>query len=208
MSSRDDQETYKVFIDVLRSAGPIPLPSGTLYGAITHYLSSLPVNQLAEFVRILVESPSLQRHADADRRSLREAAALSISAKQSSLQNQYVSAWLGPSRRNRELNSWLLTVSTAALEATRQSSPRGDVLYGLLRGHQDVQSGMTGTARVRLEEEVVLMLAEKWENRQEDGFAEDLSYVIDGLHPRRLLALDAKVRIHLKLRAVWCFEAH
>jgi hypothetical protein len=184
------------FLAVLRSDAPITLPSETLYGAITHFLSSVPSPRLRDFVQAVVSSPRLWDKPS----SAREAVRLSVSAKLAQLGKR--GRWFAEWRTAREAASWAGTVVDEAI-AANESSGRTHFLAGILEG-MEATPRVWGHSRTRAEEEVVLALA------MENGFSDrderlhlfaDVAGCID---EKRLRALDLAVSCIPLLVMVLC----
>lgn len=173
------------FLAVLRSDAPITLPAETLYGAITHFLSSLPPPHLRDFVQAVVSSPRLWDKPS----SAREAIRLSVSAKLAQLGKR--GRWFAEWRTAREAASWAGKVVEEVI-AAKESNGRTQFLAGILEG-MEATPRVWGHARTRAEEEVVLALA------TDDGFShleerlQLFAEVAGCIDEKRLRALDLGV---------------
>lgn len=158
------------FLTVLSSSTPISLPNDTLYGAITHFLSTLPLDQLDELVKAVVASPTLWSGVEAIQ-NIQDAFRLSVQAKLTSLSKDTERAWFGfgnDRRKGRIARSWLRRVVhslplQSQMDGTVSRKRENYILVGLLLGLDDGQAGGTGDVewgveRVRLEERVIIAL--------------------------------------------------
>ena len=154
-----DQAVLEPFIKLLNSPSHINLPPATLYGAITHFLSTLSAPHLTDFTTAVVSSPSLWNLGSERNDEVRDAIRLSVSAKISQLDQALQKAYFPDSRRQHLARRWLQEVCNAMISAA-PSEGRTYALIGLLEGLGDVASINWGQGRVRVEEEVVMCLAE------------------------------------------------
>jgi hypothetical protein len=178
------------FIRHIRSEQGVAIPTETLCGGITHFLSTLPGPQLRQFVIALLDAPTLWSN-EKQIRDLRYAIRLSVSAKVSALDVDYKQAYFGRSRSNRALRAWLQDITTC-IEGHEASSRRRHVIAGILQGKGDQRDIDWGKAGVKLEEEAVIMLAEL---RAEPSDLELICAVIPHIDAIRLQALDLPVCI-------------
>ena len=191
----NSQAVLVPFLNLLRSVSPILLPRETLYGAITHFLTTLPPPHLTTFTETLVSSPSLwapeSSHADEVRRAIR----LAVSAKVSVIEEEFRDAYFSGPRHRRAARRWLHVISRVII-ASEVSTGRTHLLAGLLLGIGDTPRVDWGEARVNVEEEVVMSLAPLLESR--DGRGEEarrlLYSAISFLSEERLQVLDLEVR--------------
>jgi len=156
-----DDETLAVlipFLDVLRSASPFTLDPKTLYGAITHFLSTLPPPHLITFTAVLVASPSLWDPESNRQVHVRDAVRLAVPARVGVIDKELEDAYFSSIRRRRLARRWLNEVSQTVI-SSETSHGRNEVTVGLLEGLDDVQGLDWGSARVQIEEELVMTLA-------------------------------------------------
>lgn len=186
-SSANDQvdSVLPSFLAVLRSDAPITLPAETLYGAITHFLSTLPHPHLRDFVQAVVLSPRLWDMPS----GAREAVQLSVPAKLTQLNERR--RWFAEWRTAREAASWAGTVVEEVI-AANESGGRTQFLAGILEG-MEATPRVWGHAKTRAEEEVVMALA------TDDGFSHSeerlqlFAEVAGCIDEKRLRALDLGV---------------
>ncbi len=194
--NNDAQAVLRPFLDVLRPASPITLPRETLYGAITHFLSTLPPPHLTDFIAVLVSSPSLwnsvANHFDQARHAVRLAVSAKVSGIDHSLQNVYFSS----TRRRWIAQSWLNEVVNLVTTA-EESRGRIHFSVGLLQGLGDVSPMDWGSGRIKVEEEVVLSLDRMLKTDGDESMVRDglklLSSSVLQIAEERLRVLQLKV---------------
>ncbi|WVW86715.1 hypothetical protein I302_108769 [Kwoniella bestiolae CBS 10118] len=176
------------FLTTLQSSSPISIPPPTLLGAITHFLSQLDPPHLNEFISTLVSSPSLWSQGGLSTREIRNAIRLSVPARIAKINQETTDVYFKNSRRRRRAIEWLDTW-LRALPEEQASAGAGQVQIALLQGLDDVQDMDWGNGRVKLEETVVLSLAEMPEDTT-TLHMQGLVGVIPHIALDRLQALD------------------
>jgi hypothetical protein len=184
------------FQAVLRSPSPITLPQSALYGAITHFLSTLTDSHLVTFTSYVVGSPSLWNASAKHSLQVRNACRLSVSAKITNLDNELDKAYWSERRIGRQGRKWMDGVMKGAIRKG-EGLGRLDMLIGMLQGMDDCAEMDWGSARIQAEEEVIMTLAEPVD--EERGYLSDyaslekISAVLPHVAEERLRALDLKV---------------
>ncbi|OWZ44716.1 hypothetical protein C356_03328 [Cryptococcus neoformans c45] len=157
---QDDTLTVlPAFITLLRSPSPITLPNPTLFGAITHFFSSLSPTPLKEFILELISSQSLWDTPTISAADVRDAIRLSVSAVIARIDEEKKGVYFSYYRTTAKARSWLAHVLKSVLSSSDVSSKPLHILVGVLEGLDDVQTVDWGHSRVKLEEEVILRLA-------------------------------------------------
>ncbi|KAL7424965.1 hypothetical protein Q5752_000652 [Cryptotrichosporon argae] len=157
------------------------IPPDTLGGAITHFLACLPAAELSTFVHALSASPLWSTFEAGP--SVRRAVPAKVWQLRAAHARSYV-----PDRGVRvAARAWLRVLRRA---------DRAEVRVAVLRGLDDVELDW-GSERVRLEEDVVLALAEARE-----GELRTLIPAIPHIHAARLYALDIEALLPRLLSAV------
>ncbi len=188
------------FLNVLRSASPITLPNSALFGGITHFISSLPSTHLPEFFHTLTISPSLWDPTTAsngrgrgERRSAKEvgqAVKLGVTARTSSILQDFQNAYLADWRVARVARRFLKAIADGIQLDVSGDGGRGKlhVLLGVLEGLNEEACCQLdwGPSRIRLEEEVVIELANRLGRANSD--------------------IDSNERIHLVCSAILCIQ--
>jgi hypothetical protein len=162
----DEREIRDSFVKILQSDKPITIPDETLYGAITHFLSTSPLPDLPALVSALVESPICANSREISQ-GVQHAARNAISAKIDSLNAALTKAYFSDYRLGRQARQWLEVVGEPAISA-ESGRGRMAVLSGLLEGIRDAQDVPWGKMKDRLEEELVVEAA-SYEMSSEDS---------------------------------------
>ena len=189
----DSASLLEPFVSVLQSNNAITLPDTTLYGAITHFLSTLPLDHLDGFVKVLLESPSLWSDTTTRGSEIQQAIRLAVPAKVAELDKQSQDQWFGERRKTRAARSWLRTILLSL--GRPKSHPRERwIIAGLIRGMDEGVAADVdcGVGRAKLEERVVICIDASMSAGQAD-----LSLVYDTVHhisDERLGALQLEVR--------------
>ncbi|KAK4684211.1 hypothetical protein P7C73_g5984, partial [Tremellales sp. Uapishka_1] len=173
------------FLALIDSSNRITIPPSSLYGGITHFLSTLSANDGSRLLTSLLTSPSLPPSAD-----LRYAIRLSVSSKISAIQQSLAGAYLPERRIARQARRWLDELARSVLQREASRS-KLVVLLGLVEGMQDNTTISWGSARSAVEDEVILSLAEELET-DDEGSLELLCAAMLCTTAARLRALDLK----------------
>ena len=193
----DDQEldTYHRFIAVLKTGDTNSIPHATVFGAITHYLSTLALDEIPAFLDAILQA-HMSGPSTGDN-SLREAVFLAPSTKLSHIETALLGSWLPRQRTARQMSQWYQTVSRA-LAAAEASGRRLDCMLGLLKGAKSderlgrmISRSMTGS----LQEGIVLSVAELRDQGDLRAFTGALDYVADALDDTYIRTLDVKVSL-------------
>ena len=184
------QGLVQPFLDVIRGEQPITLPRETLYGAITHFLSHLNVNDIQALIQAVATSPSLWARPDVE--GLLDAIRLAPAAKLASLQDQYADSYFPSIRRRRTAGIWLDAVCNSVSTASPGPLRRASLLVALIEG-VDATDFAWGIAREKLEDEIVIALAEA--AGEGEGFLEVLGRSMDHVDDGRLLLLAWQVSV-------------
>ncbi|WWC93010.1 uncharacterized protein L201_007974 [Kwoniella dendrophila CBS 6074] len=146
-------------LDLLQSPLISNVPSSTLLGAISHFLSQLESPHLEEFISTFLSSRFLWSY-DSD--EIRNAIRLSVPAKIAKINEDTKDVYFINSRRKRKAREWLnacLKLSAEKKKKIREATLQYHM--GLLQGISDIQDIDWGKGRNDLEEMIVLALAEQ-----------------------------------------------
>ncbi|ORY34958.1 hypothetical protein BCR39DRAFT_515796 [Naematelia encephala] len=163
------------FSKVLASSEQITIPRDTLCGALTHFLSGLPSAQLSTFVSTLARSPSLWRdktnnihHSnqgyqlhDSGANLIREAIRLSVSTKIDSIDQELGQGYIGSWKRQKRARQWLRSI-LSAIPKNGSSEARDCLHTGIIQGLDDISDLDWGSDRVKLEQAIILHLADRY----------------------------------------------
>lgn len=200
------EDLLEPFIESLSSPRAITIPTETLLGAITHFLSTSPRGNAARLARAIVGSPTLwtaQRPA-----RIREAISLAVQSKMGLLEARHDGAWLRRRRVSGAATRWLeavlhdlhdddLTISTAATH----------IRLGFLAGMSACKAALSSDVRIRLEDDVVIALggtlaaARSADPGAAVQFLDMLGASLDVVDADRLRVLDIEVSHVPRLKA-------
>lgn len=183
------------FIDTLGLAQPITIPTETLLGAITHFLSTLPNRDVSRLAVALVQSHSLWNSKISTGR-IRDAISLAVESKVDKLQTRHRQSWLQARRVNRAAGLWLsCIIDPLSSDTSADSTSTTHIRLGLLRGLQAVNLDSTKET-IALEESVVLSLAQIIETSMtDDETLQMLSEAVMCLDKERVNVLDPMVSL-------------
>ncbi|KAK8849513.1 hypothetical protein IAR55_004847 [Kwoniella newhampshirensis] len=199
-SQSDSEAILPSFLAILRSSSPISIPTQTLLGAITHYLSTLQRPLLTELVETISTSSSLWNSPGIPLEEIRNAIRVSVPTKIALIEDETKEVYFAQSRKRRRARIWLKDVLNP-INDVESCETRLQYLVSLLEGVSDVSNVDWGAERVRLEEEVVLGLADALDRESSSGMM--MLYVaMPNIDVSRLSALDMaelSPRIHSSL---------
>ncbi|KAL1412969.1 hypothetical protein Q8F55_000718 [Vanrija albida] len=169
-SNREDQELQAVlepFINVLRSPGPITIPTETVQGALTHFIGSLQDSQLDTFVDDILSSTSLWETVKPD--VVRECVRSAVPTKVASLRKTSKDTFWRRNVLDKDAQAWLAQVQHD-VHNVKGAEEKGQVfLTGLLQGLDDVTGVEWGKPRVDLEEELVIAMSDTFDAKSTDA---------------------------------------
>jgi hypothetical protein len=185
----DQTEVYHNFTRLLQDTASLTLPDETLFGAITHFLSTVPLPDLEDFVKLIINSPLLWSRPGSPK-GVKEAVRVAAYAKVDAVVKALVKAYFPQYRRNKQARRWMEVIGRVVVEA-ESSIGRRTVLMGLVTGMAENQSVDWGSIRERLEEELVVEAAEA-DVAEREGM-EVTCCALMYASKRRLNALDLEV---------------
>ena len=158
--SRDsdaDGEVWRSFKQLLASPATITLPPETLYGAISHFLATRPLDTLPEVINTILSSKSLwatgpQGH------EVRDAVRLAVSSKRQAVRQSLTKAYFPAYRERKQLQQWLSAVGARLVDADN-TGERAQILLGLVEGMKDTPDAEWGIMLDTLEDELVVAVA-------------------------------------------------
>lgn len=185
---QSEEQVFRSFLEVLSSNAPIAIPLDTLFGAITHFLSTLEGDSLNKLISAVLTSTSLWNISDANQKIL-QAPRLAVSTKVDTIDKALGKAYFSVYRKNKVARQWLGRIAQPIISA-ELSLPRTVIMRGLVQGLSDNQQIVWGRSRARLEEELVIECATTVDNLE--GI-ELLCTTIVCVDENRLKALDLEV---------------
>ncbi|WVQ75125.1 hypothetical protein IAR50_004734 [Cryptococcus sp. DSM 104548] len=174
------------FIALLDETAPISVPSQTVLGAITHFISTLDDVQLARFMASFTRSKSLRNTDGVRGEDVRWAVKLGLVGFVMRMENEKKGVYFGSYRRSKEARHWLDGVLHAIRVANTSEGWQIQILVGLLQGVEESQSVDWGYTRIKLEEAAVLALSGDEQMQELELLCAAMPYV----DVARLLALD------------------
>jgi hypothetical protein len=193
MSHREAEELLEPFLQALESKRALDIPQETVLGAITHFLSTLPLADLPRLVEAIVESDYLWSSDKYASYELGQAICLAISAKVESLEKRYISSWFASRKSSSSSRQWLQTIETTLAKTQRHTLTLLETRAGLLAGVAMNDQIQWEDERMKLEEDVILGISQL--GLSTSGQRE-LAIVCEAVHhvdARRLLILDLQV---------------
>lgn len=186
-TTTQDDDVLRSFTGLLESSTPLTIPDETLYGAITHFLSTLQSSHLKSFVELLITSHSLWLQKE---RSLQisEATKLAVFAKIEALNKQFERAYFPAYRREKHAKKWASDIKDCVI-ASESSVSRRALLVGLAEGMKGFNINW-GKIQEEVEEELVLEAASL--GASDEGI-ETLCPILNHVSEERLWALDLAV---------------
>lgn len=193
-SRGDDQEILRSFIAALKSSNALTIPADTVFGAITHFLSTASGADLTEFTKALVASPILWSSQSIRPSNIAHSIRLAVTGKVGLIGKDLKNSYLATTRRNRSARKWLKEITGIVLSS---EIPPGHkyMIMGLLEGLEDNRSVEWGEARAQLGEELVIAIASTCSAER----LEMLSVAAATVDESRLKALDLEVSYVLLL---------
>lgn len=154
-----DDDLLEPFLEAVLSDEATGIPSETLLGAITHFLSTLPHGDVPRLVRALIHSPTLWVTQQPSR--IREAISLGVRSKIDMLNTRYKEAWLPRRKVSSATRQWLKTILEVLHEDEHaESHTMTHIRLGLLSGMSAQEEVECHKTRAQLEEDIVLALAD------------------------------------------------
>ena len=145
--------------DILPSIQP-----STLFGAVTHYLRTLPTEYISSFTQTIVSSPSLwadPQQFDSRTQGFSDAFRSAVLLKSKDVDEKLGDNFMRRRKLKGILDSWLGPLCDGFLVAGTDVRIRTPLLVGTLQGLEGISSTVELKAtRGRLEDELVIALAE------------------------------------------------
>ena len=180
------------FLAVLQSPEPITLPHETLFGGITHFLSTLTGQELEDLVSALISSPSTSSDRSLQA-GLRNAARLAVHAKVTDIDRQLNRVYFSSSRRASRAKSWLNDLG-GLIVSQKRSNGRDQLLTGVVQGLSECPEITWSKTQATLQEQLVLAAAEDTPNT-----TELVSLALTCVDEHKLRALDLEVSSYVVL---------
>jgi hypothetical protein len=152
-----DGEIWRSFKQLLDNPAQITLPPETLYGAISHFLVTRPLDTLPEVITTLTSSKSLWS-VGSQGRGVRDAVRVAVSTKQQTVRQALTKAYFPAYRERKQLQQWLTAMGRPLVQAG-DTLGRAQILLGLLEGLSDVRGMERGDTRHAMEDELVVAVA-------------------------------------------------
>ncbi|WVR08225.1 hypothetical protein IAU60_005272 [Kwoniella sp. DSM 27419] len=192
-SDTETSALLPAFVNVLESTDALTIPSETLLGAISHFLSNLDDEDLPRLVEVVIASSAIWDSQTVEVDHIRQAIRAAVTAKVARVDQYVKDVYFAASRRKRMAQSWVRQISSLVSRSERaHERSRLHVHAGLLVGLDDVPDLDWGAARVKLEESVIYDLAGLLEG--DDGDTKEvvqfLCEVMPHLNDGRLRVLD------------------
>ena len=151
MSHHDRGELLEPFLQALGSRKALEIPQETVLGAITHFLSTLPLADLPRFTTATLDSEHLWASDVYAGGQLSQAISLVVSGKIADLEKRHYSAWCASRKISSSSRRWLDTIQTVLESSEARSMTILQFRVGLLSGISSSDQVTWGEARVNLE---------------------------------------------------------
>lgn len=194
-----DNEIFEGFLTLLKSNETTKVPRETTLGAISHFISTLPLDEVQVLLKAISESPRLWTSLK-DRTASREAVQLGVSGAIGRLASQPGSSrWW---HRKSSESAWLEEIAKTILEG--EGMGKIQIMVAVLAvTSPDVQGKKPmwiGVQRAEMEDEVVMELARMMESTScEKLDTEVLCVALDVIDGSKIRILDTKVSSELEL---------
>jgi hypothetical protein len=192
-SGRD--ELLEPFLQALGSRKALEIPQETVLGAITHFLSTLPLADLPRFITATLDSEHLWASDGYAGGQLNQAIALAVSGKVANLEKRHQSTWFASRKISSSSRRWLDTIQTVLESSEARSMTILQFRVGLLSGISSKDDVTWGEARVNLEEQVVLGVSELGLSAADQRRLAIVCEVVHHIDPSRLRILDLQVSL-------------
>lgn len=110
-SSTAQRDLFEPFLNVLSSGGVSDIPTDTLLGAITHFLSTSTDKDVTRLTAALLASTTVW-DSEIKASQLREAVRLAVVAKVDMLRAEHERSWIPTRRISRDVRRWLRAITT------------------------------------------------------------------------------------------------
>jgi hypothetical protein len=195
MSHHDRGELLEPFLQALGSRTALEIPQETVLGAITHFLSTLPLADLPRFITATLDSEHLWASDEYAGGQLNQAISLAVSAKVANLEKRHQSAWCASRKVTSSSRRWLDTAQTVLEQSEARSITILQFRVGLLSGIGSNDHVAWGEARVNLEEQVVLGVSELGLSAADQRKLAIVCEIVHHVEPSRLRILDLQVSL-------------
>ena len=199
MSHHDRGELLEPFLQALGSRRALDIPQETVLGAITHFLSTLPLADLPRFTTATLDSEHLWASEEYAGGQLNQAISLAVSGKIADLEKRHQSAWCASRKKSSSSRRWLDTIQTVLESSEARSMTILQFRVGLLSGISSSDQLTWGEARVNLEEQVVLGVSELGLSSADQRTLAIVCEVVHHVEPSRLRILDLQVSLQYSL---------
>jgi len=196
MSHDDRGELLEPFLQALGSRRALEIPQETVLGAITHFVSTLPLVDLPRFITATLDSEHLWASDEYTGGRLNQAIALGVSGKVAKLEKRHRSGWFASRMMSSSSRRWLDTIQTAVESSEARSITVLQFRVGLLSGIGSNDNVTWGEARVNLEEQVVLGASELGLSAADQRKLAIICEVVHHVEPSRLRILDLQVSLY------------
>jgi len=195
MSHHQRGELLEPFLQALGSRQALEIPQETVLGAITHFLSTLPLADLPRITTATLDSEHLWTSDEYAGGQLMQAISLAVSGKVANLEKRHQSGWCASRKTSSSSHRWLDTIQTVLESSEARSIIVLQFRVGLLSGISRNDNITWGEARVHLEEQVVLGVSELGLSAADQRKLAIVCEVVHHVDPSRLRILDLQVRL-------------
>ena len=195
MSHHDRGELLEPFLQAFGPRKALEIPQETILGAITHFLSNLPLADLPRFTTATLDSEHLWASEEYAGGQLNQAISLAVSGKVADLEKRHQSAWCASRKISSSSRRWLDTIQTVLESSEARSITVLQFRVGLLSGIGISDQVIWGEARVNLEEQVVLGVSELGLSAADQRTLAIVCEVVHHVEPSRLRILDLQVSL-------------
>jgi hypothetical protein len=199
MSYHDRGELLEPFLQALGSGKALEIPPDTVLGAITHFLSTLPLADLPRFTTATLDSEQLWASDGYAGGQMNQAISLAVSGKVANLGKRHQSGWFASRKVSSSSRRWLDTIQTVLESSEARSMTILQFRVGFLSGISSNDNVTWGEARVNLEEQVVLGVSELGLSAADQRRLAIVCEVVHHVDPSRLRILDLQVSLQTLL---------
>jgi len=153
-AATEEVALLRSFVDILKSDKRHSIPYDTLFGAITHFISTSPLADLPSFISALRESPSIWSTNETSK-GAHDAIRHAVSAKVHNINTSLAKAYFADYRFGRQARQWLEGVGRPVVSSS-SGAGRSTILSALLEGLEDHPNVEWGRMKDRMEEELVV----------------------------------------------------
>jgi hypothetical protein len=195
MSHNGRDELLEPFLQALGSRRVLEIPQETVLGAITHFVSTLPLADLPRFTTATLDSEHLWASDEYAGGQLNQTISLAVSGKVANLEKRHQSGWFASRKVSSSSRRWLDTVQAVVDSSEARSMTILQFRAGLLSGIGSHDQVTWGEASVNLEEQVVLGVSELGLSAADQRKLAIVCEVVHHVEPSRLRILDLQVSL-------------